>query len=135
MNLCQMLCLYFVFCCDLVPPQHHILILQIEFTILFLIVLLFLNAYPLALRENCLNAEFFLVCIFPHSDWIRRDTPYLSVFCPNTGKYGPEKTPYLDTFHAVLLYLIYDFWEIYRDEKQFLWHFPIIISLFSISCN
>ena len=24
--------------------------------------------------------------------------------CPNTGKYGPEKTPYLDTFHA-LLYL------------------------------
>ena len=22
--------------------------------------------------------------------------------CPNTGKYGTEKTPYLDTFHAVL---------------------------------
>ena len=20
---------------------------------------------------------------------------------PNTGKYGPQKTPYLDTFHAV----------------------------------
>ena len=27
----------------------------------------------------------------------------LSVFSPNAGKYGPEKTPYLDTFHAVLL--------------------------------
>ena len=26
---------------------------------------------------------------------------YLSVFSPNAGKYGPEKTPYLDTFHAV----------------------------------
>ena len=25
------------------------------------------------------------------------------VFSPNTGKYGPEKTPYLDTFHAVLV--------------------------------
>ena len=25
--------------------------------------------------------------------------PYLSVFSPNTGKYGPEKTPYMDTFH------------------------------------
>ena len=24
------------------------------------------------------------------------------VFSPSTGKYGPEKTPYLDTFHAVL---------------------------------
>ena len=25
----------------------------------------------------------------------------ISVFSPNTGKYGPEKTPYLDTLHAV----------------------------------
>ena len=25
----------------------------------------------------------------------------ISVFSPNTGKYGPEKTPYLDTFHVV----------------------------------
>ena len=27
---------------------------------------------------------------------------YFPVFSPNTGKYGPEITPYLDTFHAVL---------------------------------
>ena len=26
---------------------------------------------------------------------------YLSVFSPNAGKYGPEKTPYLNNFHAV----------------------------------
>ena len=26
---------------------------------------------------------------------------YLFVFSPNAGKYGPEKTPYLDTFHLV----------------------------------
>ena len=26
------------------------------------------------------------------------------VFSPNMGKYGPEITPYLDTFHAVLIY-------------------------------
>ena len=25
----------------------------------------------------------------------------LSVLSPNAGKYGPEITPYLDTFHAV----------------------------------
>ena len=30
-------------------------------------------------------------------------TPYLSVFSPNTGKYGPEVTPYLDIFYAVTL--------------------------------
>ena len=33
---------------------------------------------------------------------IWRDTEYLSAFSPNTGKYGPEKTLYLDNFHAVL---------------------------------
>ena len=27
--------------------------------------------------------------------------PYFPVFSPNTEKYGPEKTAYLDTFHAV----------------------------------
>ena len=34
---------------------------------------------------------FFLGCIFPHLDWIRRDASYLSVVNPNAGKYGPEK--------------------------------------------
>ena len=33
---------------------------------------------------------------------MRENTEYLSVFTPNAGKYGPEKTPYLDTFRAVL---------------------------------
>ena len=32
---------------------------------------------------------------------MRRDTPNLSAFSTNAGKYGSEKTPYLDTFHAV----------------------------------
>ena len=30
--------------------------------------------------------------------------PYFPVFSPNTGKYRPEITPYMDTFHAVLSY-------------------------------
>ena len=45
--------------------------------------------------------ELFLVRIFPHSDWIRREMKYLSVFSPNTGKYGPEITLYFDNFQAV----------------------------------
>ena len=28
--------------------------------------------------------------------------PYFPIFGLNTGKYGPEKTPYLDTFYAVI---------------------------------
>ena len=52
------------------------------------------------LHEKCPNIEFFLVRICPHSDWMRRDKEYLSVFSPNTGKYGLEKTPYLDTLNT-----------------------------------
>ena len=55
-----------------------------------------------ALRENYPNTELFLVRIFLYSDWIRRFTPWISVFSPNTGKYGPEITPYLDFFCTVL---------------------------------
>ena len=55
---------------------------------------------------NCVKSvqirSFFLVRIFPNLDGIRRDTGYLSVFSPNAGKYGTEKTLYLDTFHAVI---------------------------------
>ena len=42
----------------------------------------------------------FLVCIFSHSDWIRGDTKYLSVFSPNAEKYGTEKLR-IRTLHAV----------------------------------
>ena len=49
----------------------------------------------IALRENCPKTNFFLLRIFLYLDGI-------SVFSPNTGKCGPDKTPYLGTFHAVL---------------------------------
>ena len=34
--------------------------------------------------------------------FVYKNTSCLSIFSPNAGEYGPEKTPYLDTFHAVL---------------------------------
>ena len=54
-----------------------------------------------SLREKCPNEELFLVRIFPHLNYMRRNMKYLSVFSPNAGKYRPEKTLYLDTFHVV----------------------------------
>ena len=65
------------------------------------------NFGSLTLREKCPNTKFFLVRIFLHSDW-RKDTPHLSAFSPNPGKYGPEKTPYLGTFHAVIPSYMFD---------------------------
>ena len=40
--------------------------------------------------------------IFPHSDWIRRDT-YLSVFSPNVGKIPTRAIKNTDTFYAVII--------------------------------
>ena len=57
-----------------------------------------LPSISLKLREKCPNTELFLVRIFLHSNWIRRFTHIYSdllVFSPNSGKYGPEITPYL----------------------------------------
>ena len=39
-----------------------------------------------SLREKCPNTESYLI-----------------VFCPNAGKYELKKSPYLDTFHAVII--------------------------------
>ena len=47
--------------------------------------------YNWTLHEKCPNTEFFLIRIFPHSDSIRGDTEYLSIFSMNVGKYGPQK--------------------------------------------
>ena len=59
----------------------------------------------------------FLVRILPHLDWIQKDTKYLSVFSPNAGKYGPEKIPSLDTFHAVHLWWTM-FWDVNYIDKN-----------------
>ena len=42
---------------------------------------------------------------------------YFPVFNPNTGKYGPEITPYLDTFHAVAAFSF----EAKRNMLNIIW--------------
>ena len=48
--------------------------------------------------------------IFPHSDWIRNDTDYLSIFSPNAGKSGKIRTRITsntNTFYAVMWFILY----------------------------
>ena len=45
----------------------------------------------------------FLIRIFPHSDWMRRDASYLSVFSETAGKYGPEEFRIRTLFTQCLL--------------------------------
>ena len=57
---------------------------------------------------------------FPYLDWMRKFTEWISVFSLNTERYGPEKTLYLDTFHAVdclkqaltSLHIPWEIWQI-----------------------
>ena len=113
-----------------------------------------------ALREKCPNTEFFLARIFLYLDWIRKFTKQISLFSPNTGKYRPEKTPFSDTFHAVMksaiiqvTYLLNDpmvifllychiilYWEkVTSYEKYYLWrpncleHFNVSMRLIDVS--
>ena len=53
--------------------------------------------------------------------------PYFPVFSPNTGKYGPEITPYLNTFHAVhvkmvennrIFFLVSPYWNLGFSRKD-----------------
>ena len=44
--------------------------------------------------------------------------PYFPVFSPNTGKYGPEKTPHLDIFHAVSYTLDWGDWMITLSQSD-----------------
>ena len=43
--------------------------------------------------------------------------PYFTVFSPNEGKCGPEKTSYLDTFHTVKAFYKYVRFSIYDWGK------------------
>ena len=45
----------------------------------------------------------FLVHIFPHLDWIQRDTEWKVSKC---GKIRTRKNPNMDTFHAVFLLVV-----------------------------
>ena len=47
----------------------------------------------------------FLVRIFPHLDWIRTDTPLISLcILPECGEIRTGKTPNTDTFHAAYFF-------------------------------
>ena len=57
------------------------------------------------------------------------NTEIYFVFSPNTGKYGPEKPPYLDTFHAVIL-----IWSLHHIliSQVYIWDWLIRFFLFII---
>ena len=79
-----------------------------------------------SLREKCPNTEFFSG---PYFSAYRLNTERYGaislLFSPNTGNYGPEKTPYLDTFHKVNVLI----------EKQFLSSYLwFLLSLFLPVC-
>ena len=49
-----------------------------------------LKSRLLALAANESVFRVILVRIFPHSEWMWRDTDHLSVLSSNAGKCGPE---------------------------------------------
>ena len=66
--------------------------------------------------------EVFLVRIFLHSDWIRRDTEYLFVFSPNAGKYSSEKlriwTLFTHCYHPLIFSTVFNFSVFYWEKEN-----------------
>ena len=54
---------------------------------------------------------------------------------PNTGKYGTEKTPYLDTFHAVIFKAIC--WIPLEPFRfiLFAWHYYTLTQMYNFSSD
>ena len=62
-----------------------------------------LKHFRKSLRLGCLTGFWMRLC-YVRAIYLFHwsiSTKYLTVFSPNAGKYGPGKTPYLDTFCAV----------------------------------
>ena len=58
--------------------------------------------YSVEVDISCLmRLSFFEIIAWKASIYGVFSGPYFPAFGPNTEKYGPEKTPYLDTFHTV----------------------------------
>ena len=73
---------------------------------------------------------------FPHLDWIRRDTSYLSVFSPNAGKYAKNadqnNSEYGHIYAVNITGLLREILILFRKfQKNLFDHEPIINSLFN----
>ena len=56
--------------------------------------------------RDCICQDSFSLYLLMNTAWrVSKygvfSSPYFPVFISKAGKYGPEKTPYLDTFHTL----------------------------------
>ena len=66
----------------------------------------------------CPNTEFYLVRIFPHSDWMRRDTEHLSVFSLNAGKQTRKNSVFGHFSRSVGYYLDFMNWMCLHSQQE-----------------
>ena len=62
-----------------------------------------LSMLPVVFTCTAWKMSKYEVIFGPYFPAFGLNTERYSVFSPNAGIYGPEITPYLDTFHAVLV--------------------------------
>ena len=60
----------------------------------------FLKLFHYSDKTNICDKDFFIASEMSKYGVI--SGPYFPVFSSNIGQYGPEITPYLNTFHAVI---------------------------------
>ena len=78
----------------------------------------------------------FLVRNFPHSDWIRRETPYTSVFSPNVENMDQKDSGYGHFSRSETEIYLLSYWQFKwkisnTTEKK--WIFPLRICLVNVN--
>ena len=66
----------------------------------------------------CRNKTLFMQTAWKVSKYGFFSAPYFLLFSPNTEKYGPEKTPYLDIFYAVVSFKSGSIWPINSSKLR-----------------
>ena len=79
--------------CDLIASKAFQILGNYQYCLLYITTTSLIFNLVILISITAWKVSLFgvvLVRIFPRSDWMQRDTEYLSVFSPITGKYGPE---------------------------------------------
>ena len=75
-----------------------------------------LSMLPVVFTCTAWKVSKYEVIFSPYFPAFGLNTERYSIFSPNAGIYGPEITPYLDTFHAQQRNISWSF-EINNDKK------------------
>ena len=102
--------------------MYYIILNSVILYALYYIMLYYITYYIILYYIHCVKSVQIRSIFWSVFSHIRTE------FSPNAGKYGPEKTLYLDTFHAVII--LYYIITLYYIILYYIMYYIICIILY-----